>query len=1195
MIQKVVLLITIIGLLGGTFSTATLSQPTPTTVPTNEQQPTQESQTNTIDIARSPDNPSSYTLQYTISFSERDLSFSKIAGYDIVTLNQGSTLNHLGKPALPTKTIMIALPNDMKATHISILSKEVRPIPGMYTILPAQRPIPVGTASDQNLPIHPNTAAYLSPIPYPSQTVSLGTQADLAGQSMVRVIIYPVHYLPFQKKLTLVTSITFIIEGVSGYTCGDYLSSQSSNTERNLYTQMVQNMVINPEDVQLRSSPAPQPLGVPAGDYDYVIITQSSWVSAFQSLATWKTKKGVPATIVTTTWIYDSGGYSGTDVQKIRAFVQDAYSTWGTTYVLLGGDVDTVPCNYRTFSGVDPDPVPNDAYYADFDSDWICEVNIGRASVTGPGNSTGQIGNFINKVLTYERTPPQNNYATSAAFFGFDLDSGTHAEICKINIDDTYIPAGWTMTTVYDSQTGNHRTNVLSALNAGQNIVNHADHSNSDCMGTGYVNHDLLIYSDDMDALTNGNRQTILYSMGCDPAAYDLDSISEHFVRNSNGGGIAFIGNSRYGWYNYGTYDTLSMGYDIHFFQSLFEENLYHLGAAFSDHKNDGYQDDPGDSTYKYCFTELTLLGDPELPVWTDTPATLSVTHPLTIPMAPSSFTVHVQKITGVAIQNALVCLWKGSEIYQIGLTNSNGNATFSINPLTGGYMNVTITKQNYLPAVRTVQVLNGNLPPFTPSFPIPANGSTNISLSMDIHWGGGDPNPGDIVTYDVYFGTTITPPRVANNQSTLTYDPGTMNYLTTYYWKIVAWDNYGLSTAGPLWKFTTKANAPPVFGTPIPANGSTELPLGFSWAIPISDTEGNTFSWTIQCSNGQGTSGSGATNGTKSLTLSGLGFSTTYKVWVNATDSGGSGLYTRRWYTFTTRLNQPPIFGTPIPANGSISTPIEFTWSIPISDQEGDLFSWSIQCSNGQVNTGSDALNGTKTLDISGLSYSKTYKVWVNATDVGSGLSTRRWYRFNTGDDATPPETTMDVNGTMGLNGWYVSPVQVILIATDNQSGVDRIMYQINSGGWSEYSTPILLTQSGNYTIEYYAIDNTGNEEAVKTAVLHLDLDKPEMTLLKQQISTFEVSFIAQVRDDTSGIDRVEFSLDGALQSTDTVAPYEWSYTGLGNHLVNVTVFDKAGNSKSQSMSTPVSYDYQGYSGQQQSLGLLLKQQMLH
>ena len=217
---------------------------------------------------------------------------------------------------------------------------------------------------------------------------------------------------------------------------------------------------------------------------------------------------------------------------------------------------------------------------------------------------------------------------------------------------------------------------------------------------------------------------------------------------------------------NMDTYDTLSMGYDIHFFKSLFQENLYHLGAAFSDHKNDGYQDYPGDEYYQYSFTELTLLGDPELPVWTENPSAFVVSHPSTIPLASSSFTVHVQTTGGSNVQNAYVCLWKGDEIYERGLTNSAGDVTFTILPETGGSMQVTVTKQNYLPSETTAQVIENNLPPNQPSSPNPANGATNVPINSDLSWTGGDPNPGDTVTYDVYFGTSSTPPKVGYNQS---------------------------------------------------------------------------------------------------------------------------------------------------------------------------------------------------------------------------------------------------------------------------------------------------------------------------------------------------------------------------------------------------------------------------------------------
>ncbi|MCX6672058.1 MAG: hypothetical protein NTX92_09090 [Euryarchaeota archaeon] len=130
-------------------------------------------------------------------------------------------------------------------------------------------------------------------------------------------------------------------------------------------------------------------------------------------------------------------------------------------------------------------------------------------------------------------------------------------------------------------------------------------------------------------------------------------------------------------------------------------------------------------------------------------------------------------------------------------------------------------------------------------------------------------------------------------------------------------------SFAGILFVKTSVAaptNQSPVFGTPSPGNSSTGSLLILSWNIPINDPEGNHIVWTIQCSNGQTTSssgfgllGTGAFNGSAYLGLSGLSYSTTYKVWVNATDPAGSGLYTRRWFTFTTQKsggNNPPVLG---------------------------------------------------------------------------------------------------------------------------------------------------------------------------------------------------------------------------------------------------------------------------------------------
>jgi len=108
------------------------------------------------------------------------------------------------------------------------------------------------------------------------------------------------------------------------------------------------------------------------------------------------------------------------------------------------------------------------------------------------------------------------------------------------------------------------------------------------------------------------------------------------------------------------------------------------------------------------------------------------------------------------------------------------------------------------------------NTPPNIPSNPSPANHATDAPISADLSWTGGDPDAGNTVTYNVYFGTSPTEPMamVSHNQTGTSYAPETLAHNTTYCWKIVATDNQGASTTGPLWDFTTmhKAEVP---GTP--------------------------------------------------------------------------------------------------------------------------------------------------------------------------------------------------------------------------------------------------------------------------------------------------------------------------------------------------------------------------------------------
>jgi hypothetical protein len=179
----------------------------------------------------------------------------------------------LGKPMLPVKIIRIALPDEMKVSTVRVLDIKEESLDGAYIVFPAQSPQPIGINPATITFQPPDSTIYSSYIPYPSEYISFNRQMDLAGQNIGEISIYPIRYTGAERRLTLVTSITFSVSGTSGYQCGDYLSTQASEVSRDMYEQMVKDMVINPEDVQLRTSVRPQPLGVPPGDYDYVIIT----------------------------------------------------------------------------------------------------------------------------------------------------------------------------------------------------------------------------------------------------------------------------------------------------------------------------------------------------------------------------------------------------------------------------------------------------------------------------------------------------------------------------------------------------------------------------------------------------------------------------------------------------------------------------------------------------------------------------------------------------------------------------------------------------------------------------------------------------------------------------------------------------------------------------------------------------------
>jgi len=127
---------------------------------------------------------------------------------------------------------------------------------------------------------------------------------------------------------------------------------------------------------------------------------------------------------------------------------------------------------------------------------------------------------------------------------------------------------------------------------------------------------------------------------------------------------------------------------------------------------------------------------------------------------------------------------------------------------------------------------------------------------------------------------------------------------------------------------------------------------------------------------------------------------------------------------------------------------------------------------------------------------------------------------------DITSPTTTHSYDGL-----WYSSDITIILSSSDNLSGVAEIFYRINNGPIMNVSVkgqPVITTEGANNTLEYWGVDNAGNEEPHKILTgIKLDKTPPivKITGIQIQDSEFVISWFGS--DTLSGIDYYEICLD--------------------------------------------------------------------
>jgi hypothetical protein len=592
-------------------------------------------------------------------------------------------------------------------------------------------------------------AIYGSAAAYPGAWAELASAGTLRGHAVVCVLVAPARWTPATGELEQASAVRLALTLAPGRAAGvpeplvrrrvvaeieAKFEAGAAKLIRGFVpaaaTEGLGDVGNGPGDVgNGPAGPGPyQPTFRPTGDgsaVEYVIVTSAALAGEFQRLADWKTQKGVQGAVRTVEWI-DQTYPNGVDrAERIRFFIRDAYQNWGTLFVLLGGDTDVIPPRYGVSTFYGGENIPTDIYYGCLDGNWnadgddvfgegavpggesddvdfLYDVSIGRA----PVSTLTQADTFIDKVLLYEQNPPAlARYPASILTLAERLFPTTHgAELAEEAL--VQLPPWIRIVRMYEesaSWPGSielTKQAAIDSINAGFGIVHHVGHGyrNTMSVGNGTLNNA------DSDALVNGPKNSVVFAINCSSASIDFNSIGERWVKNPNGGSIVYIGTSRL------AFVTASRLYQDTWFNEVWNDSTRAVGLATDIARAALVPGSGFDGPNRWNLMATTLLGDPEVDIYTNGVVPIQVSHPATVALGAAPITVTVTS-AGSPVAGAMVTVLKAGETYARAQTGASGLVQIPIGAQTPGFLTLTVHKSYYRPYVATIGLTGASGP----------------------------------------------------------------------------------------------------------------------------------------------------------------------------------------------------------------------------------------------------------------------------------------------------------------------------------------------------------------------------------------------------------------------------------------------------------------------------------------------------
>lgn len=456
-----------------------------------------------------------------------------------------------------------------------------------------------------------------------------------------------------------------------------------------------------------------------------LLITAVQLVAAWKPFAEWKTRCGKPTKIISIGQI--AKAYKAESIQEqIRLCVRDHIDSHGTRWVVLGGDSlpggkGLVPGGHRTVHAQEPAGIPTDIVYLsktnwDADGDGVFgEWKDDREAISYPDGSIGlgrvpvrtadDVAAFIDKVIAYESRYPTTDFAKQMIYTC--TDSPAYPKVRQSW--DGFLSKVWTggnagrffsQETPWDKkgQPGSHQLNAENLID----LINGRTTGKLHIHGHGHLPAWVLERSSftakHVGQLKNEGAYPLITTVSCNTGEYDSrndPSIVELMIRQPQGGSVAVVAPIRTGKAHFhspadfrlmvsegkldGTTQTMTR-----YWSNGLSDNALTTGESLMKAKSAMANDAQKSAGYHLCICELNLLGDPTLDMRASAPRTPKLEVPQEIAIGRQ--TLHL--VTDAP--GCTLCVWKGSEVYQVVAADDEGKAELDVAPSTSGELSVT-------------------------------------------------------------------------------------------------------------------------------------------------------------------------------------------------------------------------------------------------------------------------------------------------------------------------------------------------------------------------------------------------------------------------------------------------------------------------------------------------------------------------